>query len=190
MFMITRNKDGYIPHLINDGSIDIKSLSNKRMIIVGERHADVQEMKFVDELIRSYKPNKVLVEALGDLRLITEDDKLKADATVIKELHYELLTKMWIRLSLKHNQPFYGIELIDFPRKISLKQQFILRESHFLKHIQNASNVHTERVIVIVGDTHLRTIVTEELGDISPIHKMYGKSSNVAIIRSSMGEIA
>ena len=22
--MITRNKDGYIPHLINDGSIDIK----------------------------------------------------------------------------------------------------------------------------------------------------------------------
>lgn len=44
-------------------------------------------------------------------------------------------------------------------------------------------------VVVVLGDTHLRTIKTKELGDVSLIQKWAKNKPNVKIIRSQNMEI-
>ena len=103
---------------------------------------------------------------------------------------YGNLTKMWLEYSLEYTCPFIGMECMDWESKVSggdLSQQFEVRESHFVKMIDKYSR--KGKVIAVTGDTHVRTIKTEQLGDISPLYLKYNGKKDSAVIRSAEGEI-
>lgn len=73
--------------------------------------------------------------------------------------------------------------------KNDMKLDFLVRESDMISRIDDALEKY-DRVIVVVGDTHLRSIKTKELGD-PHLHEylMSLKNVNVSIHRSPNGEI-
>ncbi len=168
--------------LVNDGSIDISSLIREKIIFFGERHCNKSDTKFVKELIGVVEPDFVLVEGLADLELNTRNDKLKADKTKIEDLYYGKLTKWWIDVSLEIDIPFIGFELIDRDGvdNDNLVESFKAREEHWINVIKKYTKTG-KHVLVICGDTHLRTIACDALGDKSPLYKAFPKATFIRL---------
>lgn len=170
-------------YLVNDGSINISSLFKEKLIFFGERHGSSSDIKFVRILIERMEPDYVLVEGLADLQLTTDKAKQKALKVDSEDFYYGDLTKMWVDVSRDYDIPFIGIELTkrdkDF-ESLELAERFRLREEHWLREIKKyakASNV----VIVVCGDTHLRTLSCKELGDVSPFYKAFPKATFIRL---------
>ena len=168
----------------------------EKIIIYGEMHGIESEMRAFSKAIRDHNPSYVLVEALGDLELLTKEDKEKANRKPLRELYQEDLTKYWIEFALEHDVAFIGIEQTKLNTKgyeaKTLKEAFNIREKHFIRMIESYRKDllgESVKLIVVVGDTHLRTINTRELGEASPLQEKYKDDSEVKIIRSSKGEI-
>ena len=184
------NSDG-LPYLVNDHDLNLEDIRNANIVIVGERHGHPDDMNLVFKIIERMKPDIVLVEALGDY-VINSKVKAKELYRLSEESHYyHGLTKLWLKyiISNKQNVIYKGIELItdqDYS-KISLKEQFMLREDHWMGIIDK--EILTKRVLVIVGDTHLRTIETKELGRASPLYTKFLNRTDAVIIRTQQGEI-
>jgi len=74
-------------------------------------------------------------------------------------------------------------------RAKGLVNQFILREKDMVDTIESTISDNPDKVIVVVvGDTHLRTVITKELGDVSPITESI-ESNGGMIIRSATMDI-
>lgn len=69
-----------------------------------------------------------------------------------------------------------------------MKEQFEIREKHMLNLIKGYEKKH-KKIVVQIGDTHLRTISTSELGEPSPIYLEFKDREDILIIRSKTGEI-
>lgn len=180
-----------VRYLVNNQNLDLSIVQNANIVIVGEQHGNLDDMSTVFKIIEIMKPDIVLVEALGDY-VITSKVKAKELYRLSEESHYyQGLTKLWLEhiISNKQNVIYKGIELItdqDYS-KISLKEQFMLREDHWMGIIDK--EILTKRVLVIVGDTHLRTIETKELGRVSPLYTKFLNRTDAVIIRTQQGEI-
>lgn len=188
-----KNGDKDIKYLVNDSKLNLKILSNKNIILIGERHGFKGDENLVRRLIQSWKPDYVLVEGLGDLKLMTREVKEKQSKIDKKSFYYQDFTKHWIDISLESDVPFIGMEYTRWDRdKINIrdltyKESFAIREAHFLKIIRKYAKYG--KVLAITGDTHLRSIATEALGPISPLYSTYIGDKSAAIIRSAEGEI-
>ena len=180
-----------VRYLVNNQNLDLSIVHNANIVIVGEQHGNLDDMSTVFKIIERMKPDIVLVEALGDY-VINSKVKAKELYRLSEESHYyQGLTKLWLEyiISNKQNVIYKGIELItdqDYS-KISLKEQFMLREDHWMGIIDK--EILTKRVLVIVGDTHLRTIETKELGRASPLYTKFLNRTDAVIIRTQQGEI-
>lgn len=189
-----KNGDDGIDYLVNDGTLNLKRLSNKNVIILGERHGNRDDEDLAIKLCRVFKPYVVLVEALGDLNLPDMASKKTALDSNDEDLYYEMFTKHWIKLSIKAGDiPFRGLEYVDWEKdgydskSMSYKESFKIREAHFLSMIRKYAKIG--KVLAVCGDTHVRSITTDVLGPVSPIYAKYIKDPKAAIVRSAEGEI-
>lgn len=189
---VIRSSRQNLPYHVNDSGLDLKSLVDKNIIIVGERHGQWEDLSLVKHLIETMNPKFVLVEMLGDAVLSDMSDKRLFARYPVSKLYYGDMTKLWSNIALEHDVEFIGIEYTDLMGKPKamrddLVVSFKLRERHFMKMIDQYAK--RGKVIVVVGDTHLRTIETVELGAISPLYLKYINDESSAIIRSQIGEI-
>ena len=184
---------------------------NKQIIIVGEKHGLNTEYDFQYKLIKEFRPDFLLHEILINLVLKNKQDKLKYLDLVRNDVDIPECEPMYPNLPtlelinrLDDDLPCIGIDYTPnwkniSPLKLSVifakekttgiyKQSFSIRESRMLYVIKRYMK-YGKRMVVVVGDTHLRTIKTKELGDISPIHKFFAEQSDALIIRSNDREI-
>lgn len=186
-----KNGDKGIDYLVNDSLLDLSTLNDKELIVFGERHRCAEDEQLVRRLIKRWKPDYVLVEALGDYTLLNTTTKkryLKFDES---KHYYEAFTKHWIEISLEFNVPFIGLDYTAWSdeefQRLSLEETFKIRETHWIKLIEQYRR--KGNVLVVCGDTHLRTIKTSQLGDISPLYLKYNGKDDSVVIRSAEGEI-
>lgn len=110
--------------------------------VYGESHFHKDEVESIRNKIIKDNPNFILLENIEDKKLYEE--KLKN--VIIKRL-----------------------EPVFKNKELTLLNQFILREDRMIKNITSLlNNFDTDTDVIIciqVGDTHLRTIKTKELGD-------------------------
>lgn len=193
MSLNRKNGDVDIDYLVNDDTLDMKSLKSKDLLVIGERHLDTDDENGIRRLINEYKPTYVIVEALADYKLFNRTAKQTKLNLPVKEHHYEDFTKHWIEFSMEFNIPFIGMEYVTKELGgLSYVESFKIREAHFISVIeQYRRNVfgNSNKVIAICGDTHLRTIKTLELGPVSPLYVKYNNKKDSIVIRTPVGEI-
>ncbi len=168
----------------------LKRLSNKenKIYIFGENHSNLSEIKEIQEEIKKIKPDIALFELMYEDEVWSKEDaKERLSNCKEGELCDPALNKDLYELAFKLDIPCIGIDLDIKDTKKSLKEKFQQREKHMVEMIKDY--MVSGKIVVIVGDTHLRTIETEELGDISLIQKEFSNSPNVVIKRSKNKEI-
>ena len=110
--------------------------------VYGESHFHKDEVESIRNKIIKDNPNFILLENIEDKKLYEENLK----DVIIKRL-----------------------EPVFKNKELTLLNQFILREDRMIKNITSLlNNFDTDTDVIIciqVGDTHLRTIKTKELGD-------------------------
>ena len=165
--------------LVNDGSIDLSNLIKENIIFFGERHINSSDTNFVRKIIETVEPDFVLVEGLADLELKTKSAKIKASKEDPETFFHGGLTKWWVDVSLEFDVPFIGFELTDWSSikdKKDLVETFKAREEHWIKIIKKYTS-SKKYVLVVCGDTHLRTISCKALGQASPLYKAFPKAT-------------
>lgn len=146
----------------------VSPIQNKHNVIVyGESHFNPDEVHSIRAQVIKNKPDIIVHE-------------IPEDAEFYKK--YLPNTKFYhLERGLDQNIYKYFSD--------NLAEQFKHRESNMLRNIDYAgfsglNNSGPKNINVVVGDTHLRTIDTPELGKKSPFH---GRGYN--IVRSKYGEI-
>lgn len=155
----------------------LEYIQNKnKVIIFGEDHSS-KERTIIENKIRKIRPDYLLSEELGPHRYFTGKEIRKG----LKLNRYSNSDRTF-KLGLELNIPVIGIDLWhNLPN--NLKEQFKIRENHMVKVINSFKDKGL--ICVIVGDTHLRTIRTKELGKPSPLNDI----KNATIYRSGNKEI-
>ena len=135
--------------------------SQKKVKVWGENHSKHNEVDRIRKEVISFKPDFIIHE------LDWEDKKFYEDKIPgVKVLPLEPSNK---------NR--------KLPRNI--QKAFEIREKEMVKIL---SDLPSGRIAVVVGDTHLRTIPTKELGSKSPLLDILKKYKS-EIIRSNHKEI-
>lgn len=131
----------------------------KKVYIFGESHFHFDEVQRIRNEILKIKPDLVLHELYEDDKSFYEENNIK-----IERLEKEI------------------------PTQKDIKTSFKIRENNILNKIIDSIQKYN-KICIVIGDTHLRTISTKELGPTSPIHIWASKKGCVEIIRSKYGEI-
>ena len=139
-------------------------INDRKIIIFGENHSKPDDVDRIRESIIKLDPDVILHE------LYWEDEEFYnnnlEDATV---------------LPLEND--------VDI-NSDDLKSQFMKREQSMIENLNDVlKNDNYDVIVVVVGDTHLRTIKTNELGNKSPLVE-WAKDNNATIVRSPYNEIA
>lgn len=147
----------------------------KNIIVYGENHfVRIEVFYNIEKIIEKYKTSKT-------------NKKI-----VLSELWYED-----IKIFNHHNiicKPLENdkCERINYAKSdyLEIKKSFHKRELSMINHLKEALQ-DNEDIFIIVGDTHLRTINTKELG--IPLFRNFlnelSNTYNVVIHRSNYGEI-
>lgn len=185
-----QTSDNHPMYLVNDDSLDVDKLRESRVIIVGERHRCKDDEDLVEKLIRELKPDYVLCEALCDYVLMGKVEKVEHNSLDPESHYYQWLTLHWLDISLRHAVPFIGMEYVNWKGnehgELGLKNTFAIREKHFIEVINRYEG---KKLIVVCGDTHLRTIDTDQLGVSSPLYLKLKDGTKPTVVRSRIGEI-
>lgn len=139
------------------------SIMDSTIVIYGENHNEYDLVTKIREAIVELNPSVILHE-------LYPSDKN----------YYEKYLPNTVFEPLENE---YTQEL----ETMSLKDQFEVREQSMINHLNEAIKQY-ERIAVVVGDTHLRTIETDELGEQSPINN-WAKNHDAIIVRSPYKEI-
>ena len=150
------------------------------MHIYGEDHSPEERDRIESEILKEHAKNPykfLLSEELGphSWRVNELDTAIKNQEWSISDRSLHLAKKMGV--------PAIGIDTWDpSVYKRGVKHSFDRREHVMMNVLGKYKDQH---VAVIIGDTHLRTIPTPELGRASPIHSL-----GVTVRRSRNPEIA
>jgi len=154
--------------------------------IYGDSHG--KDQKFLTKEILKYSPNLIGYELLyhskilGYKNIIAMEFDKNPSSTHPRNPNTEWLFQLSKIIKCD------GLIGIDLPHVEgdSLADKFKIRENFMVKRIHYIFN-KTTKAIIIVGDTHLRTTSTKELGSPSPIVSEF--KDIATIIRSRYGEI-
>lgn len=155
--------------------------------IYGEYHTK-EDRDRIEELIRKrnkeIKYDYILSEEIGSNVALTKRDMELG----IKNRIWGISSRTY-KLGIELGIPVVGID--DWDDRIykgtTLAQQFAEREKRMVEVISEYS--WKGNCAVIVGDTHLRSIETKELGRKSPLHDSFSNHQGFTIIRSPFSEI-
>ena len=194
---------------LNPNEINLDGIS---VVVIGEMHGSSSDYEFQYNLINRYEPDIILNELAINLVLDTMAKKKHYLEIVRKDEDIDECFPMYPGLDMlemlvnKINKdiPCIGIDYtpgwkgVDRQRMLEIfrenketgiyKESFEIRESRMISVINQHVNKH-KKIVIIVGDTHLRTIRTKELGDVSPIYHKFKNWKNALIIRSKTREI-
>lgn len=134
--------------------------SKSEIIVFGENHFKFDEVSRIRQAIVDFNPDVIAHE------LFWEEEsyfKQRLSDTKVVPLEKEVGTF------------------------VDMKSQFKSRERSMISHL-NRYHKKYSRIAVVVGDTHLRTIETEELGKKSPIME-WAKRVGAKVFRSNYKEI-
>ena len=134
---------------------------NVEIIIFGENHFKFNEVTKIRNAVVDFNPDAIL-----------------------HELYWEELSFFSQKLP---NTPVLPLEKEVGKHFKDIKSQFKSREKSMIAHMEKAKRKF-KRIAIVVGDTHLRTIQTPELGDVSPLLK-WAMANNAKVIRSNYKEI-
>lgn len=140
--------------------------------IFGENHT-VKERTVIERKIKhlhSIKPfDFILSEEAGDAIAISKEDKQK----LIDSKYFSIGPKSY-QLGIELEIPVIGIDLWGIHPSIPQETKFTMREKHMLNVIEKYSKLG--RIAVLIGDAHLRSVDSEQLGKKSILHvKLYNK---------------
>ena len=136
--------------------------NTKTITVYGESHFHRDEVDSIRQKVIKSKPDTLILE-------------LKEDIPYYKKL---LPDTRIFHLEKDLDQNIYKQYKGDY------KKQFEIREALMLKNIKTFTNQNSKNIVIVVGDTHLRTIQTPELSKTSPFYKY-----NFNIVRSKYKEI-
>lgn len=156
-------------------------------IIMGESHTmhSYRYMKkVIGHLCKINALDILLQENAFNYRLDTAraiEDKIKRDDHMVSNLHYEL--------GLTYDLPIHGIDIgpLDRRHKINLVDSFMYRENTMVSVANKTGSKYN--YLLTVGDTHLRSIKTNELGRASPLYTGFVNKPDCFIIRADHREI-
>lgn len=133
------------------------------IIVYGESHFHSDEVTRIRDSIVEINPNILLLENVED------------------KSYYETRVKSKI---LELEEEYIG------KNGESLSKQFMIREKRMISNIQNILKKakKSDVICIQVGDTHLRTIYTKELG-INRLRMYLDSLNDVTIVRSEYKEI-
>lgn len=147
-----------------------------KVYIFGEDHTTKERDKIEKQIIRLL-PKFILSEELGSHAYFSRTEMRKG----MRKKVYSISDRTF-KLGLHLNVPVIGIDIWD-KLPTNTKDQFKVREKYMVETIEKYRKKGI--VAVIVGDTHLRTKRTAELGPMFPINKI----PNTKIKRSDNPEI-
>lgn len=167
-----------------------------KMDIFGETHTLAQRKRIESIIKKFHKINPydyLLMEGAGDQVLLTKQSKEHA----LKEEKWSIGPRD-IEFGLELDLPIIGIDVWDKKAfsvdkyteegyALDLTYSFGIRERRMCSVI--SEYLRKGRIAMIVGDTHLRTVKTKELGPASPIWERYKNDKDVVIHRSPIKEI-
>ena len=167
------------------------AFEKSNIVIIGEAHEDTYIEKLILHSLDKFKPDYFLTEHIQYLTLTNNKerkhylDKLKKDQVI-----HNKYSERWVNHLLK----FPNVQMVGMDYKAKTEEEFnqvvyigdliesfILREDAMLKDCIKYSNLG--RVLVQVGDTHLRTKPCEELGGSSPLIHYYTAKEECTIFR-------
>ena len=153
------------------------------VIIYGEIHSNPESVRSIQQAIRKQKPDYILHELLYNDVVSTPEDirqRLK-DCKEGGDYCDPTLNKDVYELGLELGAKLVGIDLAEVDKRDPLKIQFQKREKRMVEVIRKYIGY---KVAVVVGDTHLRTVHTNELGAKSLIQFGFFGEPRVKIIRA------
>lgn len=164
--------------------------------IYGELHTLEDRQRIEAMILEQHGKAKymfLLLEEIGPHRYVTTASKEKAIADKMYSIG-----PLGLELSIMLGIPAVGIDLwgADVHKGdkhdengffTDAKRSFMLREKRMVEVIER--HRVAGRCAVIVGDTHLRTITTRELGGPSLIYKRFKSDRMVKMYRCPDGEI-
>ena len=164
--------------------------------IYGELHTLEDRQRIEAMILEQHGKAKymfLLLEEIGPHRYVTTASKEKAIADQMYSVG-----PMGLELSIMLGIPAVGIDLwgADVHKAdkqgpdgffTDAKRSFMLREKRMVEVIEK--HRVAGRCAVIVGDAHLRTITTRELGAPSLIYKRFKSDRMVKMLRCPNGEI-
>lgn len=158
------------------------------LYIYGEAHFQKESLDFIAEEIRRIKPQVLIHELLNDAVLSVPDVRkqlAKCDGTdwCDPDVNQDIF-----KLASSLKIPLMGCDLsqaqLELNKKLPLREQFALREKRMLEILRVIPNSRFARVVCVVGDIHLRTKSTPELGPASVIAEaVKNRSLKADIIR-------
>lgn len=163
----------------------------------GEEHTP-EERSRVEWLIidnhRKTPYDYLLCEELGPHAWLTPKDIQKA----IKDQMWSISPR-GLELALKLGIPAVGIDCWDDETfkddikdkkgmAVDVSRSFLLRETKMVQTVQKYRK--KGRLAVMLGDAHLRTIKTKELGDKSLVYLTFKDDKAITVYRSPKKEIA
>lgn len=167
------------------------ALKKSKIIMVGEDHNDDYCRKFIEQLIKEFNPKYFLTEHTQYLSVYPNEFKKRLDTLGKDGLPKNNYTEYWLKIGMKYNIPFIGMdykpknnELKDFEKvvyKDNMVKSFKLRETDMCKDIHLYSK--KGKILVQVGDSHLRTTKSKYFGDASPLYTEFASREDVTIFR-------
>lgn len=169
---------------------------NKIIYLFGEDHTKSYREIINTEIRRLHEINPfeyLILEELGPYIYLTKEKKEKG-----LELKRWSVGPMGLKLALELDIPAIGMDTWDkyvyahdiFDANdyaIDITRSFKLREKKMLTTINKY--YPKGNCAVIVGDSHLRTVPTTQLGEISPIYEKFKNNKDAFIIRCPHKEI-
>lgn len=156
-------------------------------VIIGDYHTmhSYRYISIVTEYLNSINAIDMLLQEnafnynLYSDRLIKE--KIMKKDYMISDMYYEI--------GLECNLRILGIDLnpSDCRYKLNIAESFMHREKNMLNVSNMAANNHP--CLITLGDTHLRSKYTEELGTSSPVYRNFANKKDCFIVRADEREI-
>lgn len=152
--------------------------------IFGELHDDGERLAIEKKIkeLHAIKPfDFILSEETGDAVALTNADKQR----LINNEYFSIGPRSY-QLGMELNIPVIGIDKWGIPSHFSQEVIFGIREKQMLSVIEKYSKLG--RVVVLVGDAHLREVDSEQLGKKSVLHTKLHLKPGVQIHRSPSRE--
>jgi hypothetical protein len=158
------------------------------LYIYGEAHFQPESVKFIHEEIERIRPHVLVHELLNDAVLSYRDVKAQLAKCDGSDWCDPDVNRDVFQLAAKLKIPLIGCDLshaqLEANKAFPLAEQFAQREKRMLEVMRIVPNTRFARVVVVVGDIHLRTKPNKDLGEPSVIAQaIKNKSLKADVVR-------
>lgn len=143
------------------------------LYVYGEAHFQPESVDFIRTEIERIRPQVLIHELLYDAVLSVKDIRKQLANCDGRDWCDPQVNKDIFELAAKLRIPVFGCDLskaqLEANRKLPLAVQFAEREKRMLEVLNIIPSSRFARVVCVVGDIHLRTQASPELGAASCI---------------------